>query len=434
MFGLEIPFLLTAVALLARAWRLSEIDRLPLAATSSLASIIYLLCLWLPAHLQSNGLIVSKIDTAGILFPPSEVDIAYLSLNWCLELIAILIAEILAGYLFVRKRAHAPLRQNAFCDRSILIITCIVLLLIGGIATIVFPATDLADRAAEGQGVANILRSSMVAGLAVMAFCRFFDDRRFMGVAFICVCFLVLKNIRSPLLLVFLGYIAGMIARGELRGNRLVILMFAGVLLAGVGSYMSNMRANIARGFGMTSTEVLAETLENPWIAPYSAGIDTLDGYRLSQYIAPFERPDYLNIMTVFTTFVPRAIWPSKPEDLSVSISSRWLHYKGSGQFLSPIGYLTIAYGGYIFGVAVFFILFGIGQFLYLRSIPGPLSSFIFTIEFRFLLGGSPFDIYYGLTFILQFIVVYVISKFVFGEKKRKDDSADLQVRRSFRI
>lgn len=269
-----------------------------------------------------------------------------------------------------------------------------------------FPPPGLEERASGGQGLGTVLRGSVTSGLALLIYYRFFG-RRFYGVVFAAgVAALVLTNIRSPVVVVFFGLVAYAINAEWFSSLRRVLAVIGVVLVISlVGATMSNLRANSVRNYGYTPTEVVEQTLSSPWIAPYEAGIDTLDGYRLSQYVSPREgaRPD--SLLTVVTTFVPRALWPDKPEELSVEISRKYLGYTASGQFLSTPGYFMLAFGSYP-AALVAILGFSLLASLLVSSAYGTFwLIFVLVGFFRSQLGGGPFDVYYALVLALPVAV-----------------------------
>jgi hypothetical protein len=198
-----------------------------------------------------------------------------------------------------------------------------------------------------------------------------------------------------------------MVSRNEFQTKRRFLSVVALILLfAFAGSLMSNMRANLTRNYGYTLQQVVEQTLENPWTAPYESGLDTLDGYRFSQRILEFEEPRPSDLLAVVTTFVPRAIWPEKPEEISVDVSSRYLRYEASGQYLSPIGYLSLALGSYAASLVAIFVFAAFMSFLVWRYERRFWLVVVLLVTFRFMLGGSAFDLYYGLTIIIPILIV----------------------------
>lgn len=378
---------------------------------SALVGTLYVACLFVPAQLQSNDLVVSKLVRASVLGPPYDYEIAILSSAWTVELFIVLLSEILALIIYRIMRESKALSRVYNSDLLSLIVSkraSLILITVGIFANIVFPAGSIEDRGAEsGQGVFVILKNCLVIGLAVLSFYKFFDSKKLIFVAFMGVCFLISGNVRSPLLVVLLGYAAGVIARKEIKVSSLFGFAFLGVVLAVAGAFMSAYRGEMIKGRIPDPVIVLNETMSNPFVAAYQSGVDTLDGYRLSAKVQPGEPSDPKNLLVAFTTFIPRAVWPNKPTDLSIRISARYLHYGAGGAFLSPIGYLRLAMGGYIRAVAVWGIIIFILSSVYIRQYRTIIGLFIINMTFRLTLAGSPFDIYYTLTLALVYALAF---------------------------
>ena len=173
---------------------------------------------------------------------------------------------------------------------------------------------------------------------------------------------------------------------------------------------------NTVRNQGLNASEIISTNLKNPILGIYGAGLDTLDGYRFSREIADREQGRPLDLLNIALTFVPRQIWDTKPTDFSVDMSAKYLGYRVSGQFLSPVGYLTLIFNSYFFGLLVLAILIVIYCLLSKRYFSTFWNVILLTVAFRFLIGGSSFDIYYGLTLVVPILVFRFSSKFIIGK------------------
>lgn len=380
---------------------------------SLVAVIVYVVCLWIPARLQAYGIIESKLENARFLVRPTLEEISSLSWRWALELVIIFCAEWVAWSLRRRRRGldwhqEIDLRPSPIliCNRETL---AVVLLLVGVAATILFPAPDLEDRAVEGQGLGTILRTFLIVGIAYVVYNRGFGKFRWWAVAAFGIGVLASTNVRSPLLVIVFAFIAAEISGNRLRSfKRVAITISLVVVFAISGSYMSNWRENVTRHQGETASQVLTTTLDAPWVQIYESGVDTLDGYRFSQHVAPLEESRPEDLLNVVLTFVPRALWDDKPVTISVDLSAKYLNYGASGQYLSPIGYLTIALGSYtgaLLGIFVFVLSMALLVRRYLQSF---ILTIVLCVTFRFMLGGSSFDLYYGLTLLLPYCLTVV--------------------------
>ena len=367
---------------------------------------IYIACLWLPAHLQAAGLIESKLERAGIARPPSMGEIDQLALRWSIELTILTFVEFLVWR--TRHGANATQVHALYDIDQRWERTARLLVIVGGMSMVIFPPLALESRAEGGQGFGTLMRTFLIVGLAVIVYYRGFGKPFNWLLLILGTVVLILGNVRSPLLVLVCAYLASEIRLGRLRKiRRLVGVLAVIIIFALAGSVMSGLRANTARNYGYTTGEVIAQALDNPWIAPFEAGLDTLDGYRFSERIAPLEEPQPMDLFNTVLTFVPREIWKEKPSDLSVAMSSKYLNYQGSGQYLSPTGYFTLTLGSYSAS------LVGLGAFslvisLLARKYAARFGySFVLVVSIRFLLGGSSFDLYYGLTLALPTWAAY---------------------------
>ncbi|QOD02633.1 hypothetical protein [Pseudarthrobacter sp. BIM B-2242] len=423
----EALFLVVAFLGLARWLRHCLSGRASQGVVSAIAVLVYVLFMWVPAHLQESGLITSKLDKAGFAAPPVSAEIQDLALRWSLELGLIVVTDVLVGLLVLQQRAAT---ERAGGDQVVpnwwgVERVAVLLVVVGASATLIFPPPALDERAAGGQGFEVLLRTFLLSGLALISYHKFFGKRSFGFLLAGGVIFLLLGNVRSPLLVVIIAFIAGMISRNEFRTKRRFVSAVALILVfAFAGSVMSNMRANLTRNYGYTAQQVVDQTFENPWTAPYESGLDTLDGYRFSQRILTFEEPRPSDLLAVVTTFIPRAIWPEKPEEISVDVSSRYLRYEASGQYLSPIGYLSLALGSYVGALAGIILFSALMSSLALKFSQSFWLAVVVLVTFRFMLGGSAFDLYYGLTIVLPILLVRIFVVVTFPRHSSRSGCA----------
>lgn len=206
------------------------------------------------------------------------------------------------------------------------------------------------------------------------------------------------------------------------------------VIFALGGSYMSNWRENVARHQGLETSQVLAKTFDAPWVQVYESGIDTLDGYRFSEYIAPLEDSRPEDLLNIVLTIVPRAIWEDKPTDLSVELSARYLNYSASGQYLSPVGYLTLALGSYAAALVGLFIFVFVAALLVRKYLFSFVLTIVSCVVIRFFLGGSSFDIYYGFTLLIPYLGGILVVKILSGAVRRPRTLEDVRRARGLSV
>lgn len=376
---------------------------------SALACTLYIICLYGSALMQVAGLSSTKLLGPHILPPAQPYEMGGLAGNWAIELCVILLGELIAGRLVAPRQsvraAFACYRHSSefnFVTRN----AAIILVIVGSLSTIVFHA-DLSSRADGGQGLVTILKTCLAVGLCVITFNNFFNQKIYY---FICACGMILLlvgAVRSPIFSVAMAFFAGKVARRELTSSMLMYYSVCGLVLAIAGGAMSNFRGDVVSGRGGDLYTAFSESIENPFTAVYGGGIDTLDGYRLAQFVQPNEAPQPENILVAITTFVPRVLWPNKPQDLSIDITNRYLQWNQGGIFLSLVGYLSIAFGGYSQALlALLIVMTGLCT-LYRRNLGNFYGFTIVLMTFRLFLGGSPFDIYYCLVYML----IYTLAK-----------------------
>ncbi len=366
---------------------------------SLVCTAVYVLALFVPALLQASGLVESKLVRAGFAYAPTTDEVGTLALRWAVELAVIVLAEALVWR--TRAGAAARLRQLGPAEdvdgtwRRV----ALLMVLVGLAANVAFPAAGVEDRGAGGDGIGVLLRTFLIVGLAVVVYFRLYRERLHAVLLVGGVAFMVLSNVRSPLLVLACAALASALRRGRISSARSVaVVVVVGIVFALTASLMSNLRANTARDYGFTTGEVVGQTLENPWVAPYGAGLDTLDGYRFSVRVAELEPPRPSEFLNVVLTFVPRAVWPDKPSSLAVDLSRRYLAYGASGQFLSPVGYLLLLTGSYPLALLALALLTGFAALLVRVGMERFWLTIVVTVVVRFMIGGSSFDLYYGLT------------------------------------
>ncbi|WP_337455897.1 hypothetical protein [Prescottella sp. D32] len=379
-----------------RGYRKFVSRRLWDAVVSLTAAIMYVFCLWIPGRLQAAEVLDSKISSAGIVFRPDPLELDQLALFWALELLVVFLVELGIVATFPRVKAIEDRHSRKHWQ-----IVAVVLIIAGFCAYMVFPVA-LESRGLEGQGLVVLLRTALVCGLAVLAYFDGFGLWRFRIALFAGTFFLILENVRSPLAVIVIAYVCGLLVRGSIYRLRIVVAMLCVTVCAILaGTFMSEMRANSTRGEGRDAGAIVAEVLDDPADAVYGAGIDTLDGYRFAREIAGFEPARPADLFSPVTTFIPRSLWPEKPRSVSVEVSSKYLGYKASGQFLSPIGYLRLTMGSYVSGLLLFAVIFGVFAYLAQRLRGTIWFAILMVVVFRFLLGGSMFDVYYGLVLVV---------------------------------
>lgn len=412
----QVVLVVLAVVIIFRSLSLSRSGLIHRGLVSGISAMVYLLAMWIPAHLQAAGITVSKLAGVGLAQPPTYDEIGRLSVRWVIELALIVAGEWCVVSLGLGGRGRRRIESYNSSTRRAERVAWI-LLTIGAVSTLAFPVPALEDRAQGGGGPETLMRTFLITGLCFVAYSNFFEKTVFKIALIVGAGFLILEGIRSPLLVISISYFAGLIVRNRIGPKAILGLALLGIVFAVGAAIMSSSRANIIRQYSLSFSNIVGETLNNPWAAIYHSGLDTLDGYRLAQIVSPYEPAQPLSPLTMLTNFVPRFAWPSKPQDLTVTISAKYLRYGASGQFLSPVGYLTIAFGGYIQAIVALFGISATFTYFVIRYRHSFILSIVICIIVRFMIGGSPFDIYYGGTLLIPLIVADKLSKVFHGAR-----------------
>lgn len=389
---------------------------------SALACVLYIICLYGSALMQVAGLSSTKLLGPHILPPAQAYELGGLAGNWALELCVVVLGELIAARFVSPQKPANPVSTFSrdsgefnFVIRN----AAVALVIIGSLSTMAFHA-DLSSRADGGQGLVTILKTCLAVGLCVIAFNNFFNQKVYYFVSACGMILLLVGAVRSPIFSVAMAFFAGKIARREFTTAMLLQYTVYGLVLAIAGGAMSNFRGDVVSGRGADPYTAFSESIENPFTAVYGGGIDTLDGYRLAQFVQPNETAHPENILVAITTFVPRALWPNKPQDLSIDITNRYLQWNQGGIFLSLVGYLSIAFGGYSQALlALLIVMVGLCG-LYRKTLGNFYGFTIVLMTFRLFLGGSPFDVYYCLVYMLIYSLAKVPFKLIWAGYSRR--------------
>jgi hypothetical protein len=366
-----------------------------------MSSAVYLFALWIPSLLQEAGVIESKLVRLGFLNSPSRLDLNVLTWHWALE-VAIISATELVFWKFTSLNDSKLVYSRHLEDKDL----TLCLLVLGFIFYLIFPPPPLESRGLSGQGIPVLLRTFLISGTALSIYHRFHKSRLILLLTLIAIILIANGNVRSPLLVFGFAYIAKSFPKLRHINIKIVVIAITfSTLFSFVATTMSSMRANIVRNQGLSATHIISQNLKNPVIGIYGAGLDTLDGYRFSREISEREPGKPLDIFNIVLTFVPKQYWENKPSDFSVEMSAKYLGYRVSGQFLSPIGYLTLIFNSYLIGLIALIVLIIFYSLLSKKYFKSFWNAILLTVAFRFLIGGSSFDIYYGLTLVIPVLV-----------------------------
>jgi len=382
---------------------------------TSISSAVYLIALWIPSQLQERNVTDSKLVKFGFLNSPSKEELTLLTWHWVLEITLITATE----WIFWKITSMPTLSPPTMKYLGDIRLT-LFLIISGLLFFLVLPPPTLDARGLPGQGIPILLRTFLITGTSLSIYFWFHKSRVVLVLTAVSMLILISGNVRSPLIVIGIAYIARWLPKLREIGIKTIVLSITLVLLFSfVATTMSAMRSNIVRNEGLNASEIISTNLKNPILGIYGAGLDTLDGYRFSREIADREQGRPLDLLNIVLTFVPRQIWDTKPTDFSVDMSSKYLGYRVSGQFLSPVGYLTLIFNSYLLGLLALAILIVIYSLLSKRYFTTFWNAILLTVAFRFLIGGSSFDIYYGLTLVVPILVFSFLSKLIIGKNSQ---------------
>jgi hypothetical protein len=284
---------------------------------------------------------------------------------------------------------YSHLKIDRFWALSIMSIPAIMALLTSGTGR----QESFADRGtASGQGL--MVLSYWAIPLAISTFVLSTNPRnKTKGIAAVLLLFvLIFSGNRSPLLVIAVAgtwILLSQSSRGKLMWS--VPFCIAAVILM---TSLSSWRAGVASG---VQTSLLSSTIDvahSPIHNMTSAGLDTLDGYLLSQnlvhegYSPPFWDP-----LKAVANFVPRQIWPEKPTFIGTLIGHEFLGLTRGGLFLSGLGYTSLLTGNLFFGLLLF-TAFYLAVMTAARFTRDPLINVVLLyFSIRFSIGGDAFDL-----------------------------------------
>jgi hypothetical protein len=328
---------------------------------------------------------------------PSDLDAA-LSAAFTVFLFALLafwFGEGIAG----RFPSRGPDAPRPVRDERLTYLVLVVVSLAAHFAT---PSAGLEDRAALGHGITNVLGWGVPLAIALGIARHHWGSRTLALVSLALLLGVVLElGTRSPLFLVGIA-IAHRLIAGAARGRRplarVALLALLVYLAAVVAIGVSAWRYEVSHGESASLVTALGDAAANPFHDLSSrAQLDSLEGLVLSMQVDRSRvGASWLDPTKAFVNFVPRQLWPSKPQWLGPQVTQRYLDIGGNaGVFLSGPGYAWIVYGG-VFGVIGAFLILGFGtQRLYLRRTlaeGGALLLSYFCLRFFF--GGDAFDLF----------------------------------------
>ncbi|GAB3365700.1 hypothetical protein GCM10027300_41460 [Modestobacter lapidis] len=272
-------------------------------------------------------------------------------------------------------------------------------------------STAFSTRATEtGAGIQSLLYWCIPAAIAVGLLNKHWESklRLFVDLALLGV--LITSGNRSPLLLVVAA-----VAIRLLQGSRKHILALG--LLTPVAvvvlSALSLWRGAVSSGRETGLYEAIRITVSDPVAIVFGSGFDTVEGLRLSAALADSGvRAPWWSPLMAIGNFIPRAVWPDKPQIFGSEIGQRHLGLSTSGIFLSGPGY-GILLTGTVIGAAVVLAAFAIATRLAVQRLGHHLfvASVGLYLALRFVLAGDPFDVSNALQVALVYAGAYMVDR-----------------------
>lgn len=375
---------------------------------SAFCALVWLYALWFSGWSQISGYTSGKVAGLAIVGELNTSEWDELAWRWAAELAVISAGEAIGERILkhnddhrfrngsaaksTSQRANSPETSGWYSIALYLVVT-------GFIFQLLSPPSDLQQRVGD-DGFLVLLRSGLVTGVAILIAFRHFGRGWLVGVSIGAAIFLALQGVRSPLALLLVAFLVTRLsdANLQLAGQRKRTLLRAAVLTAVASiafSIISALRGNFIRDSGLSTREIVLDNVTEPLISPLTGGLDTLDGYRLSQSLMSIVPAHPWDMFKIVTTFVPRQIWSAKPGWLGVEISQNYLNYRSSAIFLSPTGYLSLVAGQWPLALLLFLTLSCLLALALHRFSGIIFRTFAIYGLFRFAIGGEAFDIYY---------------------------------------
>lgn len=409
---------LAAVAIAARRLfaNVQQYDRFAYLGTAILA-IGIVVAVVLPGMALLTGARESRVVRLGLSIPDLEQSVGQAFLLFLAALCAFVIGE---AVVLRHRRTMTPRRWDT-ADGPLVYG---VLLAIGLLTQFsgVGPSTEeaLSQRGyIQGQGLVTLLSWSVPLALAIAILSRHWESRRLVLVSVLVFSNTVLFwGVRSPLVLVAVAVLIRLVADGAKNQRVLRASVLIGITVyvsAVMAIAVSSWRSEVSRGHQSSLVAEFARAPANPFgELAARANIDTLDGLTLALRVEPNAvGASWRDASKVATGFVPRKLWPEKPEWLAVSVSRHYLGVKAhSGIFLSGPGYAYIVFGG-VAGVALAFLALGMfSAFIYSRV--APLSAEALLLSYfllRFFFGGDSFDAFHVLGLLVLLTCARAVAR-----------------------
>jgi len=304
-----------------------------------------------------------------------------------------------AGERLAARRPGRPPRNGPATDERL---TYVVLVAVSLAIHLAMPSAGLEDRAALGHGITNVLGWGIPLAIT-LGIAKHHWGSRWLALTSLCLLLSVVLELgtRSPLFLIGIA-VAHRLISGARRLRRpigraalLVLLVY---LAATTAIGVSAWRYQVAHQQSASLVAELGDAAANPFHnLSTRAQLDSLEGLVLSMQVDRSQvHASWLDPTKALINFVPRQLWPGKPQWLAPEVTHAYLNIGGNaGVFLSGPGYAWIVYAGVVGVIGVFLVLGWCTQRIYSRRAiaeGGALLVSYFCLRFFF--GGDAFDLF----------------------------------------
>ena len=299
--------------------------------------------------------------------------------------------------------------------------------LLGAVVSRFVGVGSVAERGTvQGAGVTVMIGWCLPLAIAMGFSYRHFGDRWRLVASFVGLGLLVSGDVRSPILLVFIGIVVGAVFPIQVDGiptsrwsekTRTAVLLFAAVSTALVSAFISSWRGVRIRNEDKSVWGVANDVLGDPLNYIALSGLDSYDGIRLAIAAAKANyESSIFDPLKGVVNLIPRSIYPDKEAWLGNELTLKMLGWQKGGIFLSGVGYFLVLSGSIVVALAIIWVIGAILGFIESRAGTNMMAVTL-TAYFavRFLMGGDAFDIQHVLMLAIACFIVGAVSRVVYA-------------------
>jgi len=381
---------------------------------SGLLGLAMLLGVVVPGVLLTTGAEDPKLPDKGYPLADLSAEVAAAYAIFLLVFLAFVVGERLTAYVLARQRHPTPTRQLrvGIDTRG----TYFALVGIGTAITLYSRVLDPSGRSqeevfatrgqVEGAGAETLLGWSIPLGIALAVVHRHWGSRRLVTLNALLAIVLISQGTRSPFLLIGVAMLIRFVGSPSLRrrpARSISLAVVAGYLGVALAVGIADWRGDVIREPTASLSDSLIEATRSPLTGLGDAGLDSLDGLILARNAdRAAVGASWTDLHKAITGFIPHQIWPEKPEWLSVVVTHHYIHFGGSGIFMSGAGYGLLLFGGTEGAILLFLVLGAISAIVYRRLSADSLLTVLWTyFLLRFFFAGDAFDAFHVLGLLL---------------------------------